>query len=126
MIRVKVKGNFDKTEKLIERILNMFYLGRLDYYGHLGVNALKSITPKDTGKTADSWDYEIVRGKNKISIYWTNDNFDDNGTPIAVILQYGHATTNGGFVQGIDYINPTMRQVFEKIAEDAWKEATNS
>lgn len=126
MIKVKVKGNFNKTESILERILNMFYLGRLDYYGQLGVDALREYTPEETGKTADSWDYEIVRKNGRVSIYWTNDNFTSGGTPIAIILQYGHATRNGGWVEGIDYINPAMKSVFEKIAEDAWKEATKS
>ena len=126
MVKVKVKGNFNKTESILEKILNMFYLGRLDYYGELGVSALKSVTPKDTGKTAASWDYEIARGDGKVSIYWTNGNLDSNSMPVAVILQYGHATRNGGWVEGIDYINPAMKPVFQKIADDAWKEATKS
>lgn len=122
MIKVTVKGNFKKTLGLIERVRELVNMGRLDYYGRQGVAALKSVTPIDTGKTAEAWDYKIVHGNNKVSIYWTNDNFDTNGTPIAVILQYGHATVNGGYVKGIDYINPAIRPIFEGIAEDIRKE----
>ena len=124
MIKVTVKGDFSKTLGFIERIRELVRSGRLDYYGRQGVTALKAVTPVDTGKTAESWDYKIVHGLNKVSIYWTNDNFDKNGTPIAVILQYGHATVNGGFVQGIDYINPAIRPIFEQMANDIREEVS--
>ena len=81
-------------------------------------------TPVDTGKTASSWSYEIEVKKDRYTIYWTNSNIQ-NGVPIAVILQYGHATNNGGFVQGRDYINPALQNIFDSIAENAWREVKN-
>ena len=93
----------------------------LDEYGKKGVEALRQATPKDTGKTADSWFYEIKRSKESVSISFNNSNIND-GVPIAVILQYGHGTRNGGWVEGRDYINPAIQPVFDEIAEEAWKE----
>ena len=86
-------------------------------------SALRSATPVDSGETAASWDYEIEMNGDKKAIYWTNSNIND-GVPIAVILQYGHGTGTGGYVQGRDYINPTMQTIFDQIADDAWKEVT--
>lgn len=95
----------------------------LDRLALEGVAALALATPRDTGATATSWDYEIKRSNGQISIYWTNDNVN-KGVNIAVILQYGHGTRNGGYVMGRDYINPAIRPIFDKIAEAAWKEVT--
>ena len=89
------------------------------------MEALARATPKDTGKTADSWDYEITEQKGRLKITWTNSNLND-GVSIAVLLQYGHATRNGGWVEGIDYINPAIRPIFDKIAKEAWKEVTQA
>mgnify|MGYP000450034768 FL=1 len=93
----------------------------LDRYGQEGVEALAKATPKDTGKTAASWSYTVTKGKETITITWRNSNIVD-GVPIAVILQYGHGTRNGGYVEGVDYINPAMRPIFERIAARAWGE----
>lgn len=125
MIRFKVNGDFSKTKNSLKKLKNVSELETLDKFGQLGVEALRAATPKDTGKTAESWDYEIVKEGNKTSIFWTNSNTNKN-VNIAIILQYGHGTRQGGYVQGIDYINPAMREVFEKIANDAWKEVTNA
>lgn len=124
MIAVTAKGNFNKTERFLERMKNFAHIGHLDIYGREGVEALKEATPKDTGKTANSWSYEISHRKGTTSITWTNSNIN-KGVPIAVIIQYGHGTRSGRYVQGIDYINPAMRPVFEKIADKVWKEVTD-
>ena len=97
----------------------------LEKYGQMGVSALASATPIDSGTTAESWGYEISIGKEEATIYWTNTN-QNKGVYIAVILQYGHGTGTGGYVQGVDYINPAIRPVFDKIAEEAWMEVINS
>jgi len=97
----------------------------LDRYGQAGVDALSSATPLDSGETASSWGYRIKKRKNSVVIEWTNSNVVD-GVPIAVILQYGHGTRNGGYVQGRDYINPAIRSIFDQIAADVWKEVSNS
>ena len=98
-------------------------IGDLDKYGKEGVAALSAATPIDTGKTANSWSYKINRQNGSVSIDFYNSNFS-NGVPIAIILQYGHATNNGGWVQGRDYINPAIQPIFDKIAKNAWKEVT--
>lgn len=122
MISVKVGGSFKKTESFLKRNKRMKF-SSLDKYGKEGVQALAAATPVDTGLTAASWYYEIERNEGSTSIVWKNSNIVD-GTPIAVILQYGHATRNGGYVQGTDYINTALRPIFEKIADSAWKEVT--
>lgn len=93
----------------------------LNQYGQEGVEALRAATPKDTGTTANSWSYAVHKGTGSITITWSNSNIVD-GVPIAVILQYGHGTRNGGYVQGTDYINPAMKPIFDKIAQRAWEE----
>lgn len=120
MIVFKHKGDLKKTSRFLERNRHLT-LPDLDVFGQQGVNALSAATPKDTGVTADSWYYQIVRTDKNISIQWLNRNVVD-GVPIAVILQYGHGTGTGGYVQGRDYINPAIRPIFDKIAENAWKE----
>lgn len=122
MIKVTVGGSFKKTETFLQRCKKLKY-SSLDKYGKEGVQALMAATPKDTGLTAASWYYEIERTDSTVSIVWKNSNIVDN-TPIAVILQYGHATRNGGYVQGTPYINSALRPIFDKIADDAWKEVT--
>ena len=102
----------------------MDFFRNLEKYAREGVTALASATPVDSGTTAASWGYEIQKRHGKVSIYWTNSNIN-NGVPIAVILQYGHGTNNGGYVQGRDYINPAIRPIFDKIADNAWKEVTS-
>ena len=123
MIKFKQRGNFNNTERFFKRAQKMDFYKNLEKYAREGVTALASATPIDSGKTAASWDYEIQKENGKISIYWTNSNVN-NGVPIAVILQYGHGTNGGGYVQGRDYINPAIQPIFDKIAENAWKEVT--
>ena len=123
VITFRQKGDFSRTTKYFEKLLNVVKLGELDKYGRQGVDALAAATPKDTGKTAESWKYEIVRSKDSATIRWYNTN-ENNGVNIAVILQYGHGTRNGGYVRGRDYINPAIQPLFDEIAETAWKEIT--
>lgn len=123
-IRFKQKGDFSKTQKFFERCKNLFKLGILDKYGREGVNALSMATPVDSGKTASSWRYEISNTNGKLSLNWVNDEVTKDGTPIAILLQYGHGTRNGGYVQGRDFINPAIRPIFDKIADELWKEVT--
>lgn len=119
MIKFKQSGNFNRTEKFLKKRVNYDLI--LAKYGKEGVAALASATPVDSGITANSWDYKINVSKNAITITWTNSHFV-KGVPIAVVLQYGHATRNGGFVQGRDYINPVIRPIFDKIANEIWRE----
>lgn len=122
MLELKMTGS-DKTEKWLEKFSKGIISNKsiLKKYGELGVKALAANTPKDTGQTAASWSYEIKEDKNSITISWKNSNIND-GVLIAAILQYGHGTGNGGYVRGVDYINPAMKPVFQQIADDAWKE----
>ena len=117
------KGDFSKLTSYLERVREAAKIGTLDRYGREGVAALKSATPVDSGKTADSWYYEITRTSGSVSIVFNNSNIND-GVPIAIILQMGHGTGTGGWVQGRDYINPAIQPVFDKIANDAWKEVS--
>ena len=123
MIEFKQKGDFAKLNRYLERMREVAKIGDLDKYGKEGVAALSAATPIDTGKTANSWSYKINRQNGSVSIDFYNSNFS-NGVPIAIILQYGHATNNGGWVQGRDYINPAIQPIFDKIAKNAWKEVT--
>lgn len=125
MIVLKNKGDFSKTTNFLKRITKLDYKSILSKYGKMGVDALAKATPVDTGLTASSWSYEIVEDDGGATIYWKNSNIV-KGVPIAVILQYGHGTGTGGYVEGIDYINPALRSIFEGIADDAWKEVTGS
>lgn len=120
MITVESKGNFDNTEKLLKRIKSRDYLKVLDKFGQRGVTALSGATPTRSGKTASSWDYEVLVSGGGVTLQWTNSNIN-NGVSIAIILQYGHGTRNGGYVVGRDYINPAMRPLFDKMADEAWK-----
>ena len=130
MINVKQSGNFGNIEKLldqIKKIVQTDFALRLERYGKAGVEALSAATPVDSGKTAESWDYKITSGKNCVKITWTNSNVQEGlDVPVAVILQYGHATKGGGYVQGIDYINPALRPLFDEIARKAWEEVTDT
>ena len=125
MIRFRQKGDFSKLMRFMERAKNAVHLGDLDKYGREGVAALASATPFETGLTANSWYYEIVRKNGSVSIQFFNSNVQ-NGIPIAIIIQYGHATGTGGWVEGRDYINPAVQPVFDRIASNAWKEVTKS
>lgn len=123
MISFRQKGDFSKLTSFLEKAKEAVKVGDLDRYGQEGVAALASATPKDSGLTANSWYYEIEHGNESVSISFHNKNIQ-NGVPIAIILQYGHGTGTGGWVQGRDYINPTIRPLFDKIANNAWKEVT--
>ena len=123
MISFRQKGDFSKLNKYFERVREAARIGVLDKYGREGVAALASATPVDTGVTANSWYYEIKRQNGSVSIEFKNSNVN-KGVPIAIILQYGHATGKGGWVQGRDYINPAIQPIFDKIADAAWKEVT--
>ena len=124
IISVVNKGNFQKTDRFLHGLTEFHYRRKLKHYGEKGVEALKEATPKASGKTADSWSYEIVEEKGRTAIYWKNSNVV-NGVPIAIILRYGHATRNGGFVEGIDYIEPAIRPIFTQMAKDVWKEVVS-
>ena len=123
IIKVKHKGNFNKTEKFFNRVLKRGYLNILGNYGEMGVAALRNATPSESGKTADSWGFGIEEGNGTVTLYWSNSN-ENNGVNIAILLVYGHGLQNGGYVQGIDFVNPAMRPIFEKIANECWKEVT--
>lgn len=123
MITFRHKGDFSKLNRYLERVREAAKIGVLDKYGQAGVAALRSATPVDSGKTANSWTYEIERQNGSVSIVFNNTNIN-KGVPIAIILQYGHGTGTGGWVQGRDYINPAIQPVFDKIANDAWEEVT--
>jgi hypothetical protein len=123
MITFRQKGDFSKLTRYLERVKEVIRRGDLDKYGRAGVAALASATPIDTGLTASSWYYEIENANRSAVISFHNSNIQ-NGVPIAIILQYGHGTGTGGWVEGRDYINPAIRPIFDAIANDAWREVT--
>jgi len=121
MITFRQKGDFSRLTKFLERAKEVVHLGDLDQYGRAGVAALASATPVDTGETARSWRYEITNKDGVARISFLNSNIQ-NGVPIAIILQYGHGTGTGGWVEGRDYINPAIQPIFDQIVNDAWRE----
>jgi hypothetical protein len=123
MISFRQQGDFKKVTRYLERVKEIARLSILDKYGREGVSALASATPVDSGQTANSWYYEIERTRDSATITFNNSHVN-KGVPIAIILQYGHATGTGGWVEGRDYINPAIQPIFDKIAEDAWREVT--
>lgn len=123
MITFRHKGDFSKLTRFLERAKEAVRLGDLDKYGREGVAALASATPMDSGLTANSWYYKITNSNGRAEIIFLNSNIQ-NGYPIAIILQYGHGTGTGGWVEGRDYINPAIQPIFDKIANDAWREVT--
>ncbi|MBO7733066.1 MAG: HK97 gp10 family phage protein [Methanobrevibacter sp.] len=127
-IVIKNKGNFSLTDKFFETIGDAIRRIDLRKYGKMGVEALREATPKDSGKTADSWYYVIDHDPvtKQYTINWYNDNIADGWFPIAIMIQYGHATNNGGYVKGRDYINPALQSVFDELADHAWKEVKDS
>lgn len=125
VINIKSSGDFDKSTRFLKKMYQEKYLNNLSYWGDLGVKALKNATPVDSGLTAASWDYEIIEERGKTTIQWVNHNINKN-VNIAIILQYGHGTNNGGYVVGVDYINPALRSIFDEIAKDAWLEVVRS
>ena len=124
MIKVTNKGDFSKLTRYFVNLKKTIKTKDLERFGKEGVAALQSTTPQDTGLTARSWYYEIEIKNGRATISFNNSNIQ-NGVPIAIILQYGHGTRNGGWVEGRDYINPALRPVFDKIATDAWREVTS-
>lgn len=123
MITFRQKGDFSKLTRYFEKVKEAAKIGVLDKYGRAGVAALSSATPVKSGLTANSWNYEIERQNGSAAIMFKNSNIN-KGVSIAIILQYGHGTGTGGWVQGRDYINPAIQPVFDQLAEEAWKEVT--
>lgn len=123
MISFRQKGDFSKLSEYFERVREAARIGVLDKYGRAGVAALASATPTETGLTASSWYYEIKRQNGSATIEFLNSNIN-KGVPIAIILQYGHGTGTGGWVEGRDYINPAIQPIFDQLADDAWEEVT--
>jgi len=123
MIKINHKGSFKNTENFLKKNITTKQLLILEKYAQEGVEALASATPVDTGETASSWGYQIIFTNKGIKLTFTNSNIV-NGVPIAIILQYGHATRHGGYVEGIDYINPALKPIFDKISKSLWEEVT--
>lgn len=123
MISFKSKGDFKKTQSFLEKAKRLEIQSVLDRYGSIGVSALSSATPVESGATASAWYYEVSIKRGAYTITFFNSNVN-KGVPIAIILQYGHGTRNGGWVNGRDYINPSIQPVFDEIVEEAWKEVT--
>ena len=123
MITITQRGSFKNTERYLTRLKQAQVYTILNKYGAIGVTALANATPKESGRTASSWTYTIEQRSGYYSIKWRNTNIN-KGVPIAVILQYGHGTGTGGYVQGRDYVNPAIKPIFEQMANEAWKEVT--
>lgn len=123
MIKVRATGDYSKARRYFDKLLKVVDQSPFDRYGRMGVEALSRGTPQQSGKTASSWEYSITRSKERVTIEWFNTNVND-GVNIAIILQYGHGTGWGKYVQGIDYINPTMAPIFDEISDGCWKEVT--
>lgn len=124
-IVIRHRGSFKNTERLFKRLSRFEIRSILDKYGSQGVSALSAATPKNTGETAAAWTYEVEQSGNRYSIVWKNDNINA-GVNIALILQLGHGTGTGGYVQGIDYINPALQPIFDQLADEAWQEVTKA
>lgn len=126
MIKIKHRGSFKKIEKFLKRAKDDYFFRNLDKYGAMGVTALQNATPKRTGRTASLWRYEIEKQSGgSYAIKWYNDNVN-KGVNIALIIQYGHGTGRGAYIQGIDYINPALAPIFEEISDSVWREVTSS
>lgn len=125
MIIVKAKGELKNTLKFVRKLSGNWYQNIIEHYGKRGVNALSSATPRDTGKTASSWSYEVYTEENRFVLSWTNSNVN-KGVPIAIVIQYGHGTPTGGWVEGRDYINPALQPIFDDMAKSLWKEVTSA
>ena len=125
MITFRQKGDFSKTKRYLEKVKGVIHLSSFDKYGRKGVAALASATPVDSGITAASWYYTIENKNGSVSINFHNSNIQ-NGVPIAIIVQYGHGTGTGGWVEGRDYINPSIQSIFDEIADSVWREVTKS
>lgn len=125
MIKIRHSGSFDKIDKFLKEMSTKDFSNTLQVFGQMGVEALKSATPVRTGKTASSWSYEIQHSGGRYTITWSNSN-ENKGVNIAIILQYGHGTGTGGWVQGIDYINPALQDVFQQMADELWREVQSA
>lgn len=125
MITIESKGSFKKTESFLSVISKQTLFRSLERYGREGVSALQSSTPSESGLTATSWNYEVSSSKGSHSITWLNTNVVD-GVPVVILLQYGHGTGTGGYINGQDFINPTLKPIFDKIANDVWKAVTSA
>lgn len=125
MVTVECKGDYKDTKRFLQKLSDNNFLSKLQMYGEMGVEALRAYTPKDTGLTSESWYYEIEMGSNGLSINWLNSNVN-KGSNIAILIQYGHGTGTGGYVQGRDYINPAMKSVFDNITESIISEVSNA
>lgn len=125
MLKVTASGSFDRTQRFLNEMARKERYAVLERYGAIGVNALASATPYDSGLTAQSWSYEVVTKRGGYEIVWSNSNIQ-NGIQIAVILQYGHGTGTGGWVEGRDYINPAIQPLFDQIADEVWKQVTSA
>lgn len=126
MVRLSAKGDFSKTFKFLEGTRRALHIPTvLEKYGQMGVDALSAATPIDTGKTATSWYYEVRENSDSYQLVFLNSNIN-KGVSIAIILQYGHGTRNGGYVEGIDYINPALKPIFDELADKVWKEVTSN
>lgn len=123
MISITSSGSFKNTQSFFDRILGGGIYSDLNRYGKMGVDALAGATPVDTGETAQSWDYRITNAKGSAGIEWFNTH-NNQGSNIALLIQYGHGTGTGGYVAGYDYINPAIKPIFDKIADDVWKKVT--
>lgn len=126
MISMRQRGNTNKSEKFLKKVLGRDYLDVLDKFAQEGVSSLAAATPVKTGKTASSWFYEIIQNENGVSIRWNNSNVIKDYANVAVLLQYGHGTRFGGYVQGRDYINPAIKPIMDKMSTVSWKEVTES
>lgn len=124
MITVDSSGSFKKTTSFLERLSRGAVFDSLDRFGQMGVDALSNATPRESGETAQSWGYEIIRKKGSVRIEWYNTHVNQ-GSNVAILIQYGHGTGTGGYVVGRDYINPAMRPIFDQIIEEVWKKVTN-
>lgn len=125
MITVKHSGSFKRTEKFLKKMSRSDFRAALEAYGEAGVQALAEATPKDSGETAASWSYEIRPVENGVKIYWKNSNVND-GVNVAILIQYGHGTRQGAYVEGIDYINPAIQPVIDKLSKAIWEEVTTA
>ena len=125
MIKLRCRGNYNKTEKFLKECKDTNELRQvMEKYGREGVAALSANTPVDSGETATSWDFEIIQDGDGISLVFSNNSTTKTGIPIAILLQYGHGNGRGGYIRGRDFINPAIQPIFDKLADEAWKEVT--
>lgn len=120
MISVESSGSFKNLEAFLQKSVKLNLRSIVEPYAQMGVNALETATPSDSGLAANSWSYTIEESGGKLSISWNNNDIE-SGFPVAIMLQYGHGTGTGGYVRGRDYINPALKPIFDKISEAVWK-----